>query len=116
MAIDTSSILFCYENGIDIFDTLKFMGYKSIVSRGVIRELEKKAIGNSGKKSYAKLALEAIKTKHIYVEKSDEYVDNWIKEKAAIMPVCTNDIELKRELKKRGVKVFTASRGGKIRQ
>ncbi|MGC8699633.1 MAG: PIN domain-containing protein [Candidatus Micrarchaeia archaeon] len=115
IAVDTSSILFGYENKIDIFDVLKLMGYRPIISEGVIMELEKMASSSSRKRGYAKLALEKIKKKDIGLEESKEYVDDWLKKKAMEMPVCTNDTKLKRALKEKGAKVFTLARNGKIR-
>lgn len=111
IALDTSSILFGLEKKIDVFDIAKEHGYTPIVSKGVIKELEKLASSKSKKSIYAKLALNAIKAKKVKIVDSSEYVDSWLEKNKV---VCTNDLKLRRKLKEKGVKAFALAVGGRL--
>ncbi len=113
MAIDTSSILFAYENKIDPFKLLIENGYTPVISKGVINELKRIANSASRKRGYAKIALKVIQDKRIKVEGSEAYVDSWILKSK--MHACTNDKKLKQLLKRKGAFVVSISRGGKLR-
>lgn len=114
MIIDTSSILFGLENKIDVFQLIKELGYEPLVSKGVIKELEKIAEAGSRKSGYARLALAEIKEKGISIDESEGYVDSWIERSSGVL-VCTNDTKLRQRLKAKNIKVFTLSRGGRLR-
>ena len=103
IALDTSSILFGFEKKIDAFDIAKEHGYTPIVSKGVIKELEKLASSKSKKSIYAKLALNVIKAKKVKIVDSSEYVDSWL---AKNKVVCTNDLKLRRKLKEKGIRLL----------
>jgi rRNA-processing protein FCF1 len=113
IVLDTSSILFAYENKIDPFELLKESGYKPIISKGILDELKRIADSKSKKSGYAKIALKEIKEKDIEIDESKEYPDLWILKKG--IKACTNDKELKNKLKKKGIPVISIAIGGKLR-
>ncbi len=118
MIIDTSSIIFGFSRGFNVFSVAdeSLPGYKIVVSRGVLRELE--GIGRSGKKS-AKYAIagRSEAEKRCDVDKDNSEVDSWILSKAlkAGCAVCTNDMELKRKLRGKGVWVVSMGVNGALR-
>jgi rRNA-processing protein FCF1 len=120
VVIDTSAILFGFSNQRDVFVAVreKFPSCKQVISRGVIAELSRIS-QNTGKKGQsAKIALQAIKYKNVYVEDIDYSVDRWIFSKSSGTPgtiAITNDTELCRKLKDAGVECFKLSRNGKLR-
>ncbi len=116
--VDTSSILFGFYHHIDIFDKIldEMLGYKIIISKGVIRELEK--LANSRKqKPYAEVALSSVQRHKIEILENDSNVDSWIMEESAKngCVVCTNDMDLKRRLKSKGVSVVSLSLSGRLK-
>ena len=118
--IDTSSILFGFSNKRDVFESARarFPGYKQVISLGVLAELSIIA-GNRGKKGEcARLALQAIKYKNVYVEDIVGSVDRWIFSRSLGTPgsiAVTNDTELHRKLRSAGVACFKLSRNGILR-
>ncbi|MEM0087006.1 MAG: hypothetical protein QW774_01340 [Candidatus Micrarchaeaceae archaeon] len=117
--VDTSSMIFGIRNGIDIFDVLmsNFPGYKIIISKGILRELDGFSKSTRQISKYARLVLARISSSGITVDSDSGYADSWIlriaPEYSAI--VCTNDIALKRKLEANGVKVLSISRKGLLR-
>jgi rRNA-processing protein FCF1 len=101
--IDTSSILFGFANGKDIFELIKinYPNCRIIISKGVIRELNNIAKSTGRRGVYAKTALEAIKHKSIDIINDNKNVDEWIYKYAQTTKakVVTNDTELYKRLK-----------------
>ncbi|MGC8628916.1 MAG: hypothetical protein ACP5T4_01765 [Candidatus Micrarchaeia archaeon] len=117
--IDTSSILFSFGNKKDLFDNLleNFPGSRLIISQGVMGELEKLAATRKRISSYAKIAIKEISNnKSIIVEKNKQVPDLWLLGKAKKSTyICTNDIALKQKLKRKGARVVSVSKDGKLR-
>ena len=117
--VDTSSIIFGLSKKHDVFSALeeRFPGYPLLISQGIMNEINGIAGGNGRYAKYAKAALEIInRNKRIEISRSMVYPDSWIlanfsKAKA----VCTNDIALKRELRKKGAAVLSMAINGKLR-
>ena len=115
--IDTSSILFALSKKIDIFDSVHTeLEMKPLVSRGVLNELSRMSRGSSRKARDAKVALAMIKKHLIDVSPDNTYVDSWILSQAGSgLAICTNDTELRKNLRSKGATVYTLSEGGKFR-
>jgi rRNA-processing protein FCF1 len=115
--IDTSSILFALSKKIDIFDSVRDeLEMKPLVSRGVLNELSRMSRGSSRKARDAKVALAMIKKHLIDVSPDNTYVDSWILSQAgSVSAICTNDTELRKNLRSKGATVYTLSEGGKFR-
>ena len=104
--LDTSFILTCVRNKIDFFEQLELEGFKILVPKQVIKEIE--AIKNS-KKSEAKieadLALKLIKAKkskiiQLKAKTTDNSIINYAKQNQNII-VATLDREIKKKTKNR---------------
>ncbi len=111
--VDTNFWLIIYLQKIDIFSELERLlpeKFKLVISAGVERELKKIQKSSRGKEgTAAKIALELIGERKVEVIKDKEGVDNFIlklahQEKELV--VCTNDKELRKNLRGRGVKVI----------
>ncbi len=117
--VDTSAIVFAAENGVDIFATIeqRLPGCTMVVSTGIIEELERISGSALASKKAARLALEMMDAHKIKVLKGGNEVDAWIVKESSARKwsVCTNDIGLKKELKKRKVEVLSASSNGILR-
>ncbi len=117
--VDTSSILFGFVNKRNVFESLRdsMPDHMQIISKGVVRELEKFANSKMKMRPEAAIALAYITSSNIHIDDSSEYVDAWIEKRSEKngSAVCTNDIKLKRGLKSVGVNVVSISRSGKIR-
>ena len=115
--VDTSSILFALSNKVDIFNAIKEdLGLDPVISRGVVKELQKFSESSKGSSRYAKVALQLIDKYGIKTDPDSDYVDNWILSKAKDMDnVCTNDTKLRNALRGKGVKVYVISRSGEFR-
>jgi hypothetical protein len=109
--LDTNFLMIPYQFKVDIFDEIRRIvegEYELVTLAGVVKELEriKKSKGKSA--AAAKIGLELIKAKNVKVINSDsEKVDNKIIElsdKNTI--VATNDIELKKILKNKKIKII----------
>ncbi len=117
--LDTSSILFGFSNGRDVFEAAaaRFPNTAQLISAGVILEL--KGLGkNRGKKgAAARFALLAIKVKKVKVDKIRGNVDRWILSRAASAGdiVITNDTKLWRALKAKGVRTLKMSEDGGLK-
>ncbi|MGC8669933.1 MAG: hypothetical protein ACP5TL_02150 [Candidatus Micrarchaeia archaeon] len=117
--IDTSSILFGFQNKKNLFDIVKYkLNANSIVSSGIIKELEKKALSNGNKGAYAKIALKAMSNANITVKQSRSNVDSWIYMSAIKnhISVVTNDTALSKKLLSHGISVYKLSRNGMLRK
>jgi rRNA-processing protein FCF1 len=117
--VDTSSIIFGLSKKHDVFSALeeRFPGYSLLISQGIMNEIKGIAGGNGRYAKYAKAALEIInRNKRIEISRSIAYPDSWI---LASSPkaeaVCTNDIALKRELRRKGAAVLSMAINGKLR-
>jgi len=118
LIIDTSSILFCLSNNIDLLSAVNeaFPGYGIAVSKGIIKELN--GLSNSRKRSarYAGIAVRMLKRANAYVFENDENADKWLIEIAGPdKTICTNDSKLRRALRARGANVVSVARDGKLR-
>ena len=102
--IDTSAILFGFKYKNDVFESVKnsYPGYKILLSKGILRELEGIAQNKGKRGSYARIALASIKYKNVDIDINNENVDDWIVETAQKLNyvVITNDSELCRRLKR----------------
>ncbi|HIE34013.1 MAG TPA: nucleotide-binding protein [Candidatus Altiarchaeales archaeon] len=115
--IDTNFFLIPYQHRIDIFSEIERLiarKYELLTTSNVIREL--KAIlenpeSSGADKTGAKIAFQLIEKKSIQVIKDNLSVDNamvWFAEKnRPDVIVCTNDRQLKRRLKKRGIRIIS---------
>ncbi len=115
--IDTSSILFAFSNGHDIFEHVakQMPGCDMLISKGVINELKGIAQQPTAIGITAKTALVAISIKDINVANANINVDSWIlsaakRDKTA--SVITNDTALIRKLRASGVKALKIARNG----
>ncbi len=115
--IDTSSILFALSKKIDIFDSVHTeLEMEPLVSRGVLNELSRMSKGSSRKAKDAKVALAMIKKHLVDVSPDTTYVDSWIlSQSGSGLAICTNDTELRKNLRSKGAMVYTLSEGGKFR-
>lgn len=115
---DTSSILFCLSNGIDMAKAVNeaFPGYKIAVSKGIIRELE--GLGKSRRRAgrYAKAAVDVLGHIGVQVLDNSDNADKWLLSIADDKKViCTNDSKLKRALRGKGAIVVSVARSGMLR-
>ena len=117
--VDTSSIIFGLSKKYDVFSALeeRFPGYPLLISQGIMNEINGIAGGNGRYAKYAKAALEIInRNKRIEISRSMVYPDSWILANfSKAEAVCTNDIALKRELRKKGAAVLSMAINGKLR-
>ena len=105
VVLDTNFIMACIKRKIDFFNEIKFMGYKVLIPKEVIKEL-KKIINSKQKlhnKETAKIALKIIKlNKFKKIELKKKNVDNAIAEFANSnkgIIVATLDKDLKNKIK-----------------
>ena len=108
--LDTNALMVPAEFGVDIFSELSKLGFDEwIVPSGVARELEGIASRGRGKGRSAARVARALtdRCQMIEAEGAAGNVDDSIMELAVEMKVAvfTNDAELKRRLRERGVKV-----------
>jgi rRNA-processing protein FCF1 len=112
LVLDTNFLLIPFQFKVDIFTELDYImeePYQLVTSTQVMGEL-KKISNKRGKTGAAgKFALKLVGAKkNIKMIESEKSVDDWVleysKEKKAI--AATNDIKLKKRLKKFGIKVI----------
>lgn len=119
LILDTSSILFAASNKIDIFSVARysFPDYQIEVSEGIVAELKSMRGSSRKEKAYAGIALAMMRKSSIEIYKNNGKADIWIVKRAEEVGacVCTNDVNLKRYLKRDKIKVFSISRDGKIK-
>ncbi len=119
IVIDTSSIIFGLSNGKDAFKAANESadGYVPIISKGIINELKEISERGSKFSKFANTALLLIIEWRIDIVNNQSAVDDWIAEAAKKegYAVCTNDMELKRALKKARIRVFSITRSGLLR-
>ena len=119
IVVDTSSIIFGLSKKHDVFSALeeRFPGYTMLISQGILNEIKGIAGGNGRYAKYAKAALEIInRNKRIEINRSMAYPDSWILASSSkAEAVCTNDIALKRELRKKGAAGLSRAINGKLR-
>ena len=117
--VDTSSIMFGVEKRADVFQRLreKYRGCTIVLPNGVLAELRKVARSRRVNRKYAAVALKIIDKHNPEIVPSGPYVDRWLLRKAPPMKciVCTNDTQLKRRLKLKGVRTVGLAMGGVIR-
>jgi len=114
--IDTNFFLLPYQYGIDIFTEIERLitrKYKLLTTSRVIRELEdiqKNPDSSGADKTGARIALQLIEKRDIHIIEDDSSVDDAIvrfaENNKPDVIVCTNDRQLKRRLKKIGVKTI----------
>lgn len=119
--IDTNFWLIFYLQKIDLFSELErlLIKFKVVVSQGVIKELksiQKRSKGKEG--TAAKIALELIEKREVEVINDESEVDDFILKIAQKsnknLVVCTNDKELRRKLRKLGVKLMVMQGKSKL--
>ncbi|MCL5430530.1 MAG: hypothetical protein M1504_03580 [Candidatus Marsarchaeota archaeon] len=118
--IDTSSILFGFKYRKDVFDIARYKltGSKLMISRGVLRELNRLSQNKGKKGATARAALLTIKYKKIEIDNNNAVVDKWIlsvARKLAGPVVITNDTELSMRLKALDVKCLKLTRDGLLK-
>ncbi len=115
--VDTSSILFGLSNKVDVFEKVKEqLNLEPVISKGVMNELALISESKKADRKYAKTAMSLIKHHGVRVENDDSYVDKWILSSSkAFKNVCTNDTNLRKGLKSRGITTYTLSRDGFLR-
>ena len=117
--VDTSSILYSVSKGRDLFATIResMPDYRAVISRGVVRELQKMGSTRRKESRDARMALEMTKDPGISIMADLGYVDSWILKEATSTKgiVCTNDSELKKKLHLRGITVLSVGRDGRLR-
>jgi rRNA-processing protein FCF1 len=116
--LDTSSIVFAFSRKADIFESAEDrLHARIVVSRGVMRELNSIALRRTKAGRAAKVALEMLKKYTVDVEDDDRQADKWILDAGmdSDIYVCTNDIRLKQELRKRGKLALSVSENGVLR-
>lgn len=114
VVLDTNFLLVPFRFRIDILKELDYLvdySHRFVVSEKTVEELKKiaKAVGKDG--MAARLALKMLEAnrERIEIVRSDSSVDDWIVAYAAEAGaiVCTNDAELRRRLRAKGIKVAT---------
>jgi rRNA-processing protein FCF1 len=118
--LDTSAIIFGLSNGVDVFNALhdQMPERRIMISTGILKELNRISEGMGRFSKFAKVAINLLERyPDIKVVKDGTYVDKWIAQTAAApgYVVCSNDSKLKRELKTKGISVFSMTRSGIIR-
>ncbi len=116
--VDTSSVLFGFKNKHNLFEIIKdeFYNPKIIISNGVISELKRLAESKKGIAPAAKIALEVLVKTDLEIDKNGDLPDKWLlKRSGASDIVCTNDAKLKQLLKKKGVRVLSLGKDGKLK-
>ena len=115
--IDTSSILFALSKKIDIFESARIeLAMVPLVSKGIVNELSRMSKGSGRKAKDAKVAIAMVKSHKVAINPNSTYVDDWILSQAGTgTAVCTNDTDLRNNLRLKGAVVYTISEGGKFR-
>ncbi len=117
--IDTSSILFAMSQKKEIFEMVResYPEYEPVISRGVVKELQKLAATRKKNAKDAAAALAALGNRHITTLPNSSYVDEWIISESSKngSAVCSNDAELRRRLRLLGIKVVAVVVGGRFR-
>ena len=117
--IDTSSIVFGISLKLDVFGIVAeaLPDHEIAIASGTIRELER--LKTSGKKNSkdAAASIFLIQSNHILQEKSEGNVDDWIVRYAERTgaKVCTNDTELRKRLRSKGLVAVTLSQNRTLR-
>jgi len=112
--LDTSSIVFALQNGIDIF--LAFgeqLDAIPIISNGVIRELRNLSLRRTKQGNAARLAAQLIELHRVAIASDKRSFDEWVLAPSmGFEQVCTNDLALKKGLRIKGIKVISVSKKG----
>jgi rRNA-processing protein FCF1 len=118
LILDTSSIVFAASRKVDVLRSVEEqLGATAVISSGVLRELGGLSLGRTKEGRSARVALEMMKGHRVEVVKDDGEVDKWVL-RAGSAPgvyVCTNDINLKRALRKKGKRPLSVSENGVLR-
>lgn len=118
--LDANFLLLPHKNKIDVFEEIpKLLDEKHeyVTLESIVGELVKLSDGASDDAAAAKTALKLIKAKEVKVAESAGEGDAAIRDyamKHENTVVCTNDRELKRELKARGVKTISLQGADKL--
>jgi rRNA-processing protein FCF1 len=116
--VDTSSIVFSFQNKKDIFiDIEERLEAKVVISLGIRRELQRLSARRNNEGRAAKLAIQVMRLHEVEVLQNAQPVDDFLVAAGADgkIEVCTNDIELKRRLLGIGLKPYSVSRKGILR-
>ena len=117
--MDTSSIIFSLTSKRDPFQAVRDTPpyYIPMVSEGMLRELQSIRARREKYSKYAAAALLLIPLSNVEIVKDMSSVDAWIMgyAKKTGSAVCTNDIALKKALKKAKIRAFSMTRSGTLR-
>ncbi len=118
--VDTSSIVFALQHGKDPFAAAeRRLHRKSLVSRGIIRELSGMARNRGKRGAIARTALSLIRVKKVKVNNNNETVDSWVYRIAAThknYAAVTNDTDLFRRIRPVNQNVFKLSKSGILKR
>jgi rRNA-processing protein FCF1 len=116
--LDTNSLLIPGKFRVDVFMELERFGKPELYTIDlVVSELKIISHGNGSDASHANLGMELIEKKGVKVLETDgEHADDEIKKLAVNegYVVCTQDIELQKSLKEKGVKVLSLRQGSRL--
>jgi rRNA-processing protein FCF1 len=112
-------MLFGFSNNVNVFELAEadFPGYKLLVSKGIIHELEAISRNRGKKGACARVALMELRAKKIEIDNINE-ADDWILSRARRARgfiVVTNDTRLARGLHGSGTTVLKVSRSGMLK-
>ena len=115
--IDTSSILFGIRFKKDVFDAAQLTIPKCVIvaSKGIMDELDGIKENGGRRGGEARIALSLLKRHKVYIDKSREYPDSWIRKTAAKYKnsiVITNDTALLKKIGSAGGRAMRLSMGG----
>lgn len=118
LVLDTSSILFAMSRKVDIFGAVEEqLGAAVVISSGVLRELKGIASRRTKEGKAARLALKMLEGHKVEVVDNNGAVDRWVlgAGSAQGVYVCTNDINLKLALRRKGKRALSVSENGVLR-
>ncbi|MGC8478349.1 MAG: hypothetical protein ACP5NE_00250 [Candidatus Micrarchaeia archaeon] len=118
--IDTSSIIFGFENKSSVFGAIASQLPSCIpkVSKGILKELNKISHNKGKKGACAKSSLREIGALGLEIDSNDSSGDDWllgIASKSKGAKIVTNDSALAKKLKSLGANVFKLSKSGILR-
>lgn len=118
--IDTSSIIFGFENRANVFGALSMQlpACKPTISKGILKELNKISFNKGRKGASAKASLREINAIKPEIDRNDSSGDEWllgVAENIKGAKIITNDSKLARSLKSLGASVLKLGKDGILR-
>jgi uncharacterized protein len=109
LVVDANFLMSAYRFKVDAIEGLRELvsgSYRLITPSSVIRELERISQGKGAAAIEARYALMIIEKERVEVVGTEESADSWIEEYCSSTGAiaCTNDAELRRRLKSRGLR------------